>query len=439
MIFKNISLLNETADTNDTVEWLKQHPHWCIKPFQTIHISHSSLSSGESFTASPCCNFGSNYFNAKVPLTTLKQQFSPLKETIINGVKNESCRICYNTEKTNIFSERVREVMQLPPHTLNNFLTTNKLNEYTIGIKFGNLCNLACRSCDGSLSTTYAKVVNDVTKYDQEITNDIPQWNDLLNYVQTALDTYELVHVGLIGGETMLQPGARQFTEELAKFKKSNNIVLRITSNFTTLDNDILKHIDKFRRLDLTASIDSTGENYHYVRWPAKFNKIKENIQQYQNIRRNSSTLTTFTIASVFSLNNIFYIEEYIDFLQECIGQQHDTMINVLHLNNPEWLSIENLPQEYRPHLLAYVQRALQKRSLNFTGLYPMKVFLQGIEEFLTSNTNGIGNFDKFLNFTADFDQRTNCYMSQFNNRLYDILSHGDKVKYQSYFREQKQ
>lgn len=428
MTFKNVSLVSNDAGPDDIVHWMKQHPYWCIKPFQTSHLSFSNTPQGEKFEASPCCNYSGDFEN----LTTTNQQYSKLKYNIVNGISSSECQRCYKIEETNDFSERIREVIQFSPAYLNNFVNTGKLKDYTIGIRFGNFCNLACRSCSGAHSSTYAKVT-DTHRPDHEVTVQSSQWNNLLTYTKQIVDDHDLVHVGLIGGETMIQPGAVQFTDFLSQLEQSKKIVLRITSNFTTLNKDILKHIDQFLRVDLTASIDSTGKNYHYVRWPAQFDKIKENIKQYQHIRKSTQALTTFSIASVFSLNNIFYIEEYIDFLQECIGQQHDTMINVLHLDNPDILSIQNLPLQYRLELLPYIQRALQKKVLNFSGLFPMKVFLQGVETFLNTEQIVVDKFDKFLEFTANFDQRTHCDFSEFNTRLYNILTETDKNKYLGY------
>jgi sulfatase maturation enzyme AslB (radical SAM superfamily) len=51
---------------------------------------------------------------------------------------------------------------------------------------------------------------------------------------------------------------------------------LHITSNFTKVDNSWLEIFEKFNRIHISASIDSTNANFNYVRWPANFNKVEQ-------------------------------------------------------------------------------------------------------------------------------------------------------------------
>jgi hypothetical protein len=143
--------------------------------------------------------------------------------------------------------------------------------------------------------------------------------------------------------------------------------------------------------------------------------------------------LITFTIASVWGLNNIFYINEYLDFLMDCLNKQPDVMVNVLHLESPANIAVENLPVEYRSALLPYVQTALAHPVIEYSNALPMKIFLQGVEKFLQTTTVVHDLFDNFLKFTADFDQRTKCNFEEFNSRLYQAMSSIDQNTYKKY------
>lgn len=421
LIFKNIKPAANNATVSEKIQWFKKHNHWCAKPFHTVQIDVDTA--GNNIIVKPCCNYRESELGLLPPL----EQFAQLRNDIIQGVKHAACWQCHDVEKFNDYSERVRDTVFWDGSSINELLFTGKTNEFNFGIKFSNFCNLACRSCDPTVSSTYATVtkLTDV-KYKPRDISHTPVWQSVLDYTKQLTETYDLVHIGLIGGETMVQEGASQYIEYLASLPKVNNIVLRITSNFTSLDEKLFKHMNKFRRVDLTASVDSTGENYHYVRWPAKFSKIQNNIAEYQKIRSKATTITNLTIASVFGLNNIFYIKEYLDFLHEQLTQHPDTIVHVLHLSIPEMQSIENLPVRYRSSLLPYIQQALNHPVLTLPNSTSMLLFLQGVESFLKTDQIKHELFNEFLKFTAEFDQHTDCYFDKFNSRLYNILNDTD-------------
>lgn len=427
MIFQNLTLLEEDSTVEKKIQWLKTHNHFCAKPFHTLQVE---MNSDGQLTASPCCNYSGD-----IGLSSTEQQFSAIKLDIANGIKHKKCRRCWNTEKSNDYSERIRDLIYWPTDSINKFLTTTQVSEFNIGIKFSNFCNLACRSCHQHLSSTYAQIKNQMVPLamSTDISKDSTVWPALLDYTKELTETYELVKVGLIGGETMLQQGAEQYIDYLAALPNSNNVIIALTSNFTTLNDKLFKHLDHFRRFDLTASIDSVGHNYHYVRWPAQFSKIQQNIDKYIEIRKNTYTLTTFTIASVWSLNNIFYINEYLDFLMDCIKKQSDLIVHVLHLDTPASIAVENLPVKYRAALLPYIQTALAHPVIEYPNALSMKIFLQGVESFLQSTVIVHNLFDDFLKFTADFDQRTKCEFEEFNSRLYQVMSSTDQNTYKNY------
>lgn len=429
MLFKNLTTLDNNSTVEQKIQWLKTNQHYCAKPFHTLQLSVNEM---DQYRASPCCNY-----TGEIGLLPPDDQFLQLKTDIINGVKNKGCALCWQSEETNDYSERIRDMLYWQPQEINNFINTGVIKEFNLGTMFSNVCNLACRSCRSSASSTYSLITEQpVSKsLSIDIRENVDKWEALLTYTRELVEKYELVRIGLIGGETMLQRGATEYINFLASLKNVNNIVLALTSNFTSLNQVVFDHLDKFRRLDLTASVDSCGENYHYVRWPAQFSKIQNNIDEYLRIRKESKALTTFGIASVFGLNNIFYIKEYLDFLYNSFRKRSDITIHVLLLTQPNVISIENLPIRYRPMLSEYIRQAIAHPVLRNPNALPMKIFLEGVETFLKSDRIVHSRFTDFLKFTANFDRRTDCYFDHFNKRLYDILTIEDKILYQGFLK----
>ena len=420
---------------DEKITWFKTNQHICVKPFQTLQVE---VSADNKLIARPCCNY-SIPEEFKLPVA---QQFIEVKDDIRDGKKNSLCNTCWTIEQTNDYSERIREItpwkIEADSSTLDNLLTEKKYSaEFNIGIKFSNFCNLACRSCNIYVSSTYASTIGNTNipiGVTDDISNDPIKWKLLLSGIDEILKNNQYINIGLIGGESMIQPGAIKLVEYLVEQGVCNRVTLGMTSNFTNLNRQIVDHFDKFRKVTLTASVDSTGENYHYVRWPAKFPKIQGHLDELAELQKQNPNIE-LTIASVFGLNNIFYINEYLDFLAKSLEQNSNTQVHVLFLKSPELMSIENLPIKYRSVLLEYIKTALTHPVLELHNTAGMKLFLQGVKQFLTTDRVVYTLFGDFLKFTADFDRRTNCYFEQFNYRFYSQLDAHDLELYNQYLK----
>ena len=310
---------------DEKITWFKINQHICVKPFQTLQIEASA---DNKLVARPCCNY-------KVPeefKLPVAQQFAEVKNDIRAGKKNSQCDTCWTIEKTNDYSERIREItprnLKSDNDELSDLLTEKKYSaEFNIGIKFSNFCNLACRSCNIYVSSTYASTIGNTTipaGITEDISNDPVKWERLIRGIDEILQNNQYINIGLIGGESMIQPGAVKLVEHLVSLNVCDRITLGVTSNFTNLNQRIVAHFNKFKKVTLTASIDSTGENYHYVRWPAKFTKIQEHLDELTVLQKQYPHIE-LRIASVFGLNNIFYINEYLDFLSTALENNSDT------------------------------------------------------------------------------------------------------------------
>ena len=104
-------------------------------------------------------------------------------------------------------------------------------------------------------------------------------------------------------------------------------------------------------------------------------------------------------------------------------------------MSEKELMSIENLPVKYRPALLEYVQQALTHPVLKLNNVSGIKLFLQGVEQFLNTDQVVHTLFEDFLKFTADFDRRTDCYFEKFNHRFYSQLDNADLELYKKYLK----
>jgi len=402
---------NDTDSTQQRIVWLKQNPWYCIKPFNTVLIKRNRQN---QIITTPCCHWDDlthNEFGVD-----LDHLFSDVKNDIRNQVTNSNCSRCQKQELTYENSERIRD-------SLGNLQGFDQQDKFYININFSNFCNLACRSCDSAASSTFAKLMN-IKAYD-ELTQDISEnsawWDQTKNYIQQALDRYRWVDITVTGGEAMIQPGFDKLLDYLNTLKQHNRITLSFNTNLTTGNARLLEHCSRFRSIRLGASIDSVDENFHYVRWPAKFDKILTNLDKILEIPN-----LDLEINLVPSLNNIFYIDDIVEFWQQWTAKNNcpDLKFTIVYLSQPESLKVETIPVQYRQALLARCKSALNNSFLNNPVRSVTRKFFNDLCRYLESDQimQGPTHWHKFLWNTASYDNRSNCFMKEYNSRLWEIL-----------------
>lgn len=410
---------------DEKIKWSKTNQHICFKPFDTLQVRYINAN---KLKIAPCCNYDINFEHQSLELP-LHEQFSQLKLNIKNGIKDPGCHRCWDTEKVNSLSERVSHFIEFHGAYMDQRLAGIQ-KDFSIGISFSNLCNLACRSCFPEISSLYASVTEHKSGLLPvvDISDKLDTWNNIIKKIHNVLDQYDKLNLDLVGGETMIQIGAVRLIDYLVDNNMASRIELRITTNFTTLNKELFEKFKNFKNVMLNASIDSAGQNYHYVRWPAKISKIQENLDLFLTTKTNN--MYPLVITSVWGLNNIFYINEYLDFLMLQLQKDSNIRIHVIHLLTPAHLRVETLPVQYRSVLLEYINQALEHPILSYDNTIEMQIFLLQVQKFLSETTVINNYFFHFLKFTADFDKRTKCYFADFNSRLYNILSDSDRAVY---------
>jgi hypothetical protein len=238
------------------------------------------------------------------------------------------------------------------------------------------------------------------------------------------------VSVALFGGESLIQPGAIRLINWLVDNRLSDKIILRLTTNFTNLKQNIIKNFDKFKTVSVCASIDSVDENYGYVRYPEKFTTITDNLNFI--IENKTNTKINFYITPVWSLHNIFYINDYLDWWATWFAQNdiRNILIKNVSMSEPHIMTVQNLPVEYRQDLLSIVSQALTHKIFENPRHTGLKEYLLGLVSFLSSKTIVYDKFTEFLKQTAQDDGLTGLSMSIGNAKFYNILSDAHKQSF---------
>jgi hypothetical protein len=424
--------------------WAEQNPTLCIYPYVTLDTRYSEFSA-EPMYKTCCCNLDDRTF---VP-SSGADPFAGIKEQQLNGQWPDACWRCKSEEDHGGTSERVKGFLSYIENRLRNFVEKQTLTEFELRVKFSNFCNLACRSCAETESSTWAKITNTPVSehYEVDISSSPAHWELITKTIQEKLPEVEHFYVHFMGGESLVQPGMKKLLSWMIDQGIASRVHLRVTTALTVRPgSDLLSKMSQFRNVDINLSIDSTGTNYQYVRWPAKFEKIENNLatlMSHQTILSIVSGKQTYTprwsclITPVFSLNNIMYLDQFMDYWCAWFDQQHYSFpIHPINLiERTSHLDIEALPRQYRVQIIQYLQTCL---GHNIFKQYPDRTQL--LYNFIDSTINELLTRDesqeqwlKFLSHTAYFDKKTEQSFAIHNERMYNILTVEDQTRFQDF------
>jgi MoaA/NifB/PqqE/SkfB family radical SAM enzyme len=135
-------------------------------------------------------------------------------------------------------------------------------------LNFGLQCNLSCIMCSQmGLRKAFKETLDPAF---------VLKNMDFLSHASDIL---------IIGGEPFLLKPALDFLEFASEHEKLKNIRFTITTNATLLDRHV-GLLSKFKHLQISCSIDSSGESYEKIRAGAKWEKVKANIEMLNELRK---------------------------------------------------------------------------------------------------------------------------------------------------------
>jgi len=417
--------------TTREIQWIKNNPAFCTAP----HAAYDFRMQDNKFKVTSCCNLDIHTTDTELDFGLIEN----LKKDMAQGIVSPLCWRCTKVEDSQAHSERVNLMMGYSIEHLEKFKRTSRTHEFQVGMKFSNLCNLACRSCNEDESSLWAKLMDVPVDPTQEIDiSDNPAyWDAMVDMIRTKHSDSENFIIHPIGGETMVQPGFLKLINWLIAENLASTTILRLTTSLVpNISEKFLDKFMQFKQVVFLSSIDSIGENYYYVRWPARFNKVQDNLDTISSICKQYPNKFSLSVSPVFSLNNIFYAIDYLDWWEQWADQtQHDIWLSNIHLYKPEPLMVESLSAQYHPQLIELLEKCVAHPI--FQKYQQTVVLREFFVAMLASVRNNKNNneplFAQYLKFTADYDNRTSTDSYTLNSKLFDLLSDSHKHIYNSH------
>lgn len=255
----------------------------------------------------PCCKYKRNIAE-DLDSYLSSNELASLRQEFLDGQRPEGCRRCWDDEDAGLMSKRQID------HEYSLGGVMPELDTFKIlSVGFGNTCNLACVSCGSFSSSRWSQEERrmDVSPWQRIIHNPSQyyQKTDILERIAGMSDG--LVHLEIPGGEPFYadKDTHRRFLES---FQHPKNIKIHYITNATVFPDPEFWNIWKrFRAIDVQLSLDGIGDRFEYLRWPAQWNKVLENVKRYQ--QQNIQISVSHTV----SWMNILYTDEFVSWCME--------------------------------------------------------------------------------------------------------------------------
>ena len=275
------------------------------------------------------------------------EKFVSLQTKNLLGQWDKGCDNCHNLEKTG--SRSFRQGMN---DGLNIFGQTDLSGPARIDIIFDISCNLACRTCGPHSSTFWQKHLKEIGEWKRPIFSPRKRL-DILAALGT-LNLENLKQVVFCGGETLLGQEYWEVARWLVKNvpDAKQNLTLCFQTNGTqTINEKYYDVIERCRLVKLHVSIDDVGQRFEYLRWPANWEQLVDNLHA---LKGDLPCNVMFLIEQTISVFNVLSLSQVDDWSRISLNsnREGDPVDITRHLANGGF-GLDHISQELRDRLTA--------------------------------------------------------------------------------------
>lgn len=354
-------------------------------------------------SALPCCignyrNSLGNVQDSTVEEIWNNEEYKKLRYNMINGIRSPHCEHCYISEDSSGNSPRQDFNKKFEKYEFLKEFThqdgyLEKMDLKYLDIRWSNICNLKCRTCCSTFSSSWAKEDGDKNVYIFAGGNS----NDEL-YRQFEPHFTSVEEFYFAGGEPLLTDKHYDILERLIDLGKTN-VKLRYNTNLTKLkfkNKNVLDLWKYFENVEIFASLDHYGTKAEYIREGTNWKRIEENIKEIKEVTPHVA-LNTNTVVSVL---NVFTITDFFEYMIENNIAGNNYEPTMYCLIEPEFYSFSVLNDNLKQKIIDKLRKRNFGRTVN-----------DRIDDVILNLENT--KFDKqlrneFLKQTALYDKKRN-------------------------------
>lgn len=307
----------------------------------------------------PCCSSDYTAPVGNVNQDSLASIFNndKMKELRLNmlaGKKSDICTYCYKHEESSPYSFRTYGIEQfgkdydnlIPTTQVDGTVPDFKMKYFDV--RFSNVCNMKCRTCGSEFSSLWTK---EAKKHDdlpatQKIIIKADETGSLMDEIKSQVPNMELVYFA--GGEPLIMEEHYELLEEMLRTDANKNITLRYNTNMSGLKYkkyDLLDIWSKFKKVEISASIDHYGEKAEYIRHGTKWGDVEANLKSIRNL-----DYIDFQFNTVLSVFNYVTFQDFYNYLIDKDLLRPKDMVSIYRAITPSYYSAIALPKSLKEY-----------------------------------------------------------------------------------------
>jgi len=398
---------------------------FCIMPWNNVSVDPDG-------SVKPCCisrdyikKSDGTKFNLghdKIEDFYNSPDYIEIRQKMLSGETVPGCSQCTQIESYGKESKRIITNRRFADQ-LNQTETTVKSDIEYFDLRFGNLCNLKCRSCIPLNSSQLDKQViehPELKKFYHNSNYNINDWYETEIFDSNLFSN--LSHIKLLyitGGEPSLIKKNFELLKKLIKEGYSKDISLIINSNLTNDKSDFFDLIVEFKKVSFYASVDGYDSVQEYLRYPSDWSQIDKNIQKLVERRADNIELKLAPVIQIVNLGSITDLFEYAEkFNRQADKLVVDVFLNVLE--NPSYLNILHLPNEYKIECWNRIETWVNDKCQYQSELFHSQ--LETLKNICFAVTEHPEEIDTFFEFNEMLDKIQRTSLADTIPELYKIL-----------------
>jgi sulfatase maturation enzyme AslB (radical SAM superfamily) len=333
-----------------------------------------------------------------------------IKQALANNVQHPNCQVCWDEESAGRKSKRLQDNER--------FAGISALPDRPRAFMFkpGNVCNLGCRHCNPFVSSKWYR-----DHYQVEVKpNSNISFVDYAHRYDSIRDSYnpdntnlwpvlnewnrDIVFYDLYGAEPLLIEPLLETLRTSVKTGAAANQSIHINTNGTIWHNDFAELFSSFKCVELGVSIDAIGEQFEYMRYPAKWDLVLDNLMKYKQLELAYPDRIFISVCITISLLNVYYVKEYVQFFEK------DNImcgINVVH--RPDYLNMRIASPAIKEKIIEHLTAV----PVEFSGWNDRINPIINLLKLDYNNNNNL--MEEFWKFTNKYDEvRNQSYANTF-------------------------
>lgn len=317
-----------------------------------------------------------NISNIKLNDARNLEEVKELRKSMIAGEKHSLCNQCWEHEAVGLPSKRkhMLKVYGSDSWKIADVTGTIDTEEFPLtymDIRFGNVCNLKCRSCGPTDSTLWYddflslsnKPVATMVYYNKEYKIGVRGHKAEILENQEDFEWYEqdkfwneIEHIAptldrmyFTGGEPSINKTHFKLLEYLIENNYSKNIVLEYNSNMVAIPDKLYSWWEKFKSVGIGCSIDGIGNMAGYLRPPSSWDRLEVSLDK---LGYNKVDTITGSISTTVSIYNVIHILDIIKWLDSKNYTNITNLLSFHMLEGPTHMNVQALSAKDKQYVV---------------------------------------------------------------------------------------